>query len=355
MNFPSLSEKLFRHLHEGCVIPAHPLALTDTREIDEERQKLLTRYYIEAGAGGVAVGVHTTQFEIRDPQYNLYEKVLSLAAEAIAETNVSRPFIKIAGICGNTEQALKEVNIAKRFGYDMGLVSLRGLNDYDENELIDHVNKIAKVIPVFGFYLQPAVGGRVLSYQFWRKFAEIEGVYAIKIAPFNRYQTLDVIRAVCESSRSDKIALYTGNDDNIVMDLLSVYKFTIDGKEVKKRIVGGLLGHWAVWTSKAVELFEKIKKVRTQEFISSEWFQLANEVTDANAAFFDAKNQFAGCIPGIHEVLRRQGLLKNTLCLREDEVLSPDQVEEIERVYQMYPHLNDDKFVKDFLKSCIEV
>lgn len=347
----TLNPELFRHLHEGTVIPAHPLALTETRTLDEENQKLLTKYYIAAGVGGIAIGVHTTQFEIRDPKYHLYEKVLALAAETIAEANIDRPFLKVAGICGETKQAVKEAEIAKNLGYDLGLVSLGGLNHYSEKELVLHLQEISQIVPIFGFYLQPAVGGRILSYQFWREVAEIESLYAIKIAPFNRYQTLDVVRAVCESSRREEIALYTGNDDNILIDLLTTYRFNMNGEVMEKKIVGGLLGHWAVWTAKVVELFAAIKKVRTKDCIPVEYFKLANEITDANAVIFDAKNHFAGCISGIHEVLRRQGLLKTIVCLSDKEKLSEGQTEEIDRIYQMYPHLNDDEFVKQFLFS----
>jgi hypothetical protein len=344
-----LQEELLRHLQEGTVIPAHPLALTERKELDAESQKRLTRYYIRAGAGGIAVGVHTTQFEIRDPKYNLFEKVLALAAEAVEEEGVKRPFLKIAGICGETKQAVREAEIAKSFGYHLGLVSLGGLNHYSERDLVRHVKEISRILPVFGFYLQPAAGGRLLSYEFWREAAEIENLYAIKIAPFNRYQTLDVVRAVCASERRGDIALYTGNDDHILLDLLTTFRFTIDGKTVEKRIVGGLLGQWAVWTAKAVELLEEIKKVRTKDAIPAEYLALANELTDANGAIFDAKHRFAGCISGIHEVLRRQGLLKTAVCLSEKEKLSPGQAEEIDRIYEMYPHLNDDEFVKKFL------
>jgi dihydrodipicolinate synthase/N-acetylneuraminate lyase len=345
----ALQEELYRHLQEGTVIPAHPLALMERKELDTESQKRLTRYYISAGAGGVAVGVHTTQFEIRDPKYNLLEKVLALAAEAIEEVGLKRPFLKIAGICGETKQAAKEAEIARNLGYHLGLVSLGGLNHYSEQDLVRHVKEISQIIPVFGFYLQPAVGGRILSYEFWREVAEIKNLYAIKIAPFNRYQTLDVVRAVCESARSGEIALYTGNDDHILLDLLATYRFNINGKTVEKQIVGGLLGQWAVWTSKAVELFEEIKKVRTKDSIPAEYLKLANELTDANGAIFDAKNRFSGCISGIHEILRRQGLLKTIVCLSEKEKLSDGQLEEIDRIYQSYPHLNDDEFARKFL------
>ncbi|MDQ0338574.1 dihydrodipicolinate synthase/N-acetylneuraminate lyase [Caldalkalibacillus uzonensis] len=334
-------------MHEGTVIPAHPLALNEWRELDERRQRALTRYYIASGAGGIAIGVHTTQFEIRDSKINLFEDVLRLAAEEVNEANLSRPFIKVAGICGPTKQALKEAALAASLGYDLGLLSMGGLEHLSEEDLLKRTESVAEVIPVFGFYLQPSVGGRVFSYDFWQKFVEIPGVMAIKIAPFNRYQTIDVVRAVCHSSRRDEIALYTGNDDNIVIDLLTTYRFQVNGKTVEKQIVGGLLGHWAVWTKKAVELFQEIKNIRNaHKQIPAALLQRAVEITDANAALFDAANQFKGCIAGIHEVLRRQGLLEGIWCLNPKETLSPGQKEEIERIYREYPHLHDDDFVR---------
>ncbi len=339
-------------LHKGTVIPAHPLALNAARQLDEERQRRLTRYYMEAGAGGVAVGVHTTQFEIRKPEVALLETVLRLAAEEVEKAQRKRPFIKVAGIVGPTTKALKEAELAVKYGYDLGLVSLGGLKDYSEADLIQHVRAVAEVIPVFGFYLQPAVGGRILSYQFWKAFAEIPNVHAIKIAAFNRYQTLDVVRAVCGSSRRGEIALYTGNDDNIVADLITPYQFTINGILVEKRFVGGLLGHWAVWTKKAVKLLQEIKQCIADGSDCLEELLSKNiEVTDMNEVIFDARNSFHGCIPGIHEVLRRQGLLEGRWCLDPHEELSPGQMEEIDRIYQMYPHHTDDAFVKAFLEK----
>lgn len=341
-------------LFEGTVIPAHPLALTKERKLDEVRQRALTNYYIDAGVGGIAVGVHTTQFEIRDPEFNLYEKVLRLAKEEVDKRNMANPFLTIAGICGQTDQAIKEAKLAKNLGYDLGLLSFGGLNNYTEKDLIEHTKQVAKIIPIFGFYLQPAVGGRELSFDFWREFSEIENVYAIKIAPFDRYKTLDVVRAVCHSSRRDEIALYTGNDDNIVIDLLSNYEFIVDGDAIQKNIVGGLLGHWAVWTKKAVEMFRDIKKVRNNNASLSDYITLNNQVTDVNAAFFDVKNNFKGCIAGINEVLARQGLLEGNWCLLDKERLSTGQSEEIDRVYREYPQLNDDLFVKENLSKWME-
>jgi hypothetical protein len=350
MNKQELNPEIKKLLHEGTVIPAHPLALDQNRRLDERRQRGLTRYYLDSGAGGVAVGVHTTQFEIRDPSVNLYEPVLRLAAETIAEAGLNRPVIKVAGICGPTEQALAEAETALRYGYDLGLVSMGGLQGWSEAEIIRRVAAVAERIPVFGFYLQPSVGGRVFSYGFWRDFAEIPNLQAIKVAPFNRYQTLDVVRAVCHSSRSQEIALYTGNDDNIVADLLTTYRLVVNGELVEKRIVGGLLGHWAVWTKKAVELLEEIKRSRNNGDKGLDTLLTKGiEVTDANAAFFDAAHGFRGCIAGIHEVLRRQGLLAGRWCLNPEEELSPGQMTEIDRVYAQYPHLHDDAFVKQHL------
>lgn len=338
-------------LREGTVIPAHPLALTQDRRLDEQRQRLLTRYYIAAGAGGVAVGVHTTQFEIRLPEINLLEPALRLAAEEIDNAGPGRPFIRVAGICGPTVQAVEEAKLAVKYGYHLGLLSNGGLNQYSESELIRRAMAVAEIIPVFGFYLQPAAGGRILSYEFWRQLADIPGVLAIKIAAFNRYQTLDVIRAVCASGRRDEISLYTGNDDNIVADLLTAYRFPADGEWVEKRFVGGLLGHWAVWTKKAVELLDDIKRSVAEGRDTACLLKQGIKVTDMNAAVFDAANSFHGCIPGILEVLRRQGLLTGRWCLNENEKLSGGQAEEIDRVCRAYPELQDDEFVKKFLEE----
>ncbi|RQP18650.1 dihydrodipicolinate synthase family protein [Parapedobacter defluvii] len=346
----ALTKELTTLLQQGTVIPAHPLVLTPDLQLDEYRQRRLTRYYLESGAGGVAVGVHTTQFEIRRPEYGLYERVLDLAAQEVASAQLQRPFIKVAGICGATAQAVGEAKTAVKHGYHLGLLSLGGLNDWDEDRLVAHVREVAAVIPVFGFYLQPAVGGRILSYRFWEQFAAIENVKAIKVAAFNRYQTLDVVRAVCTSDRYDEIALYTGNDDNIVADLLTRYAFEVGGERREKRFVGGLLGHWAVWTRAAVSLFAEIKACRDAGYVGCDkLLQRGVEVTDMNAAIFDVANQFHGCIAGIHEVLRRQGLMEGIWCLNPAESLSPGQAEEIDRVVKAYPHLIDDDFVKTLL------
>jgi dihydrodipicolinate synthase/N-acetylneuraminate lyase len=347
-----LSNEKKKLLHEGTVIPAHPLALNEARKLDEKAQRGLTRYYIAAGAGGVAVGVHSTQFEIRDPSVNLYEKVLALAGEEIAESGLARPFVKVAGIVGPTNQALQEAGIALKHGYDLGLLSMGGLKGWTEKEILERVKAVAEQLPVFGFYLQPSVGGRIFSYEFWRQFAEIENVEAIKVASFNRYQTLDVIRAVCHSSRNKKIALYTGNDDNIIPDLLTTYRFQVNGERVEKEFVGGLLGHWAVWTKTAVEMLQQIRKQKAVGNIDyNEWLTRGIEVTDMNAAIFDPAHAFHGCIPGIHEVLRRQGLMQGRWCLNPSEELSEGQMEEIDRVCAAYPHLTDDAFVKEVIAS----
>lgn len=332
-----------RLLHEGTVIPAHPLALTRERRLDERRQRALTRYYLDAGAGGLAVGVHTTQFAIRGA--GLLRPVLRLAADEAR--GVDRPVALIAGAVGPTEQALREAEGARELGYHLALLSPGGLADHSEAQLLDRARRVAEVLPVFGFYLQTAVGGRRLSHAFWRDFADIPGVVAIKMAPFDRYQTLDVVRAVCASSRRDEIALYTGNDDNILADLLTPYDLVVDGRPVRKWVVGGLLGQWAVWTRAAVDLLDRVKRVRQapdgrelQALLS-----LGVRLTDANAALFDAANGFAGVIAGVHEVLRAQGLLEGIWCLDPDETLSPGQREEIERVRRSYPELSDDDFV----------
>lgn len=351
-----LKEEIKKLLFDGTVIPAHPLALTRELQLDEQKQRGLTRYYVAGGAGGVAVGVHTTQFEIRDPEVNLFERVLAIAAGEIDKAALKRPFIKVAGICGLTEQALKEAEIAMKHGYDLGLVSMAAFKTQPESEIIEHVKRVAEVIPVFGFYLQAAIGGRVYSYDFWQQFAEIPNVYAIKVAAFNRYQTLDVVRAVAHSSRRDEIALYTGNDDNIVADLLTPYRFEIDGEIVEKRFVGGLLGHWAVWTEKAVELLAAVKHTVATGYADAASMLATNiAVTDMNAAIFDPAHAFHGCITGVHEVLRRQGLLDGIWTLNPNENLSPGQSEEITRVIAAYPHLVDDSFVARFLENEMNV
>lgn len=344
-------ESTREHLRSGVVIPAHPLALSARHTLDEQRQRALTRYYIDAGAGGIAVGVHTTQFAIRDSRFGLYRPVLELAAET-AETAIprgsGRPFVKVAGICGHTPQAMSEAQIAVALGYDVGLLGLGDWQREDERELLVHCREVAEVIPLFGFYLQPAVGGRLLSYTFWREFAEIPNVWAIKIAPFNRYQTIDVVRAVADAGR-DEIALYTGNDDSIIIDLLTPFSVTVRGESSARWFDGGLLGQWACWTRTAVQMLERAKAARQASSLDRRWLGEAVALTDANGAIFDVAHAFRGCIPGIHEVLRRQGLLLGTWCLDPHEQLSPGQAEEIDRVQRLYPELNDDVFVADNL------
>jgi dihydrodipicolinate synthase/N-acetylneuraminate lyase len=326
-------------LARGGVIPAHPLALNAARRLDERRQRALTKYYLDAGVDGIAVAVHTTQFAIRRPEVGLYRPVLELAAEEMR----GRDAAKIAGVCGATAQATAEAGIAKDIGYDAVLLSLGGLADRTAPQLIVHVRAVAEIVPVVGFYLQPSVGGRALPLEFWREMAGIPNVVAIKIAPFNRYQTLDVLRAVAESGRSAEIALYTGNDDSILTDLMTTWDF--GGKRL--RLAGGLLGHWSVWTRRAVEQMARVRSMG--DTVPAEMLTLAQQITDSNAAFFDPSHHFAGCIAGLHEVLRRQGLLEGTWCLEEREGLSPGQAEEIDRVYRIYPHLADDDFVRENL------
>ena len=344
-----LDSHLHKTLQQGLVIPASPLALNAARKWDEKRQRGLWRYYTAAGAGGIAFAVHTSQFAIRDPHIGLLEPLLSLAQEEMTQADVDRttPLVRIGGICGDTRQAIGEATLLRERGFHAGLLSLAALSSASEDDLIAHCRIIADLVPIIGFYLQPSVGGRLLSYGFWRRFAEIENVVAIKIAPFNRYQTLDVVRAVMEAGRDD-IAIYTGNDDNIVLDLLTPYRFQINGETRERRIVGGLLGHWAVWTRRAVELLQECRQITIGNgSVPSELLRRSVEITDCNAAFFDAANGFRGCIAGLHEVLRRQGLLEGIWCLDAAETLSPGQQNEIDRVYQAYPHLNDDEFVNE--------
>jgi hypothetical protein len=331
--------QLRKKLLSGLVIPAHPLALNSQRQLDERRQRALTRYYLAAGAGGIAVGVHTTQFAIRDPKFGLLEPVLALAAEQ----SRGKDIVKVAGVCGKRQQALAEAELAAKLGYDAALLSLADLKHETIPQLLEHARAIATVVPIIGFYLQPAVGGGLLPYEFWRQFVEIENVVGIKIAPFNRYQTLDVIRALAQSGRAQEIALYTGNDDNILNDLLTTFDF---GTE-PLRIVGGLLGHWAVWTKTAVSQLARAKQ--HSDSVPGELLTLAQQITDANSAIFDPAHNFQGCIPGIHEILRRQGLLEGRWCLDPVEELSPGQSTELDRVCHAYPHLQDDAFVREHL------
>jgi dihydrodipicolinate synthase/N-acetylneuraminate lyase len=321
--------------------------------LDERRQRALTRYYHAAGARGVAVGVHTTQFEIRRPEHGLFEPVLDLASRTVDECDgaSSRRTVKIAGVCGRTAQALREAAYARERGYHAALLSLTVFRTEPESILLRHCHTVAREIPLFGFYLQPAVGGRVFSVDFWRRFAEIPNVVGIKIAAFNRYHTLDVVRAVAEAGRDQEIALYTGNDDSIAIDLLTSFEFECEGSKVRQHIVGGLLGHWACWTRSACRILEACRRQRQKSSVPADMLTLAARVTDCNSAFFDVAHQFAGCIAGIHEVLRRQGLLANLVCLDPRQVLSPGQKHEIERVYRAYPELNDDAFVWENLAT----
>ena len=340
-------------LLEGQAIPAHPLALTAARRLDERRQAALTRYYCDAGAGGIAVGVHTTQFAIRNPSVGLFAPVLELASRTVRDWcrgRRPRP-VMIAGVCGETAPAVAEAAQAVALGYDAALVSMAAVRDASNESMLEHCRRVSEVIPVIGFYLQPAVGGRVLDRNFWRGFLDIEHVVAIKVAPFDRYRTLDVVAAVIESGRHD-VALYTGNDDSIVTDLLT--PFAAPGDRPPVHFVGGLLGQWAVWTSCAVELLDACRALCDHDAAASSGEVLrlmatGTCITDANAAFFDAAHQFAGCIPGIHEVLRRQGLLAGRWCLDPHEELSPGQMAEIDRVLATYPNLSDDGFVQEHL------
>ncbi len=341
------TEKFRALLQRGLAIPAHPLALTKDLKLDERRQRGLTRYYCDAGSGGVAVGVHTTQFCIRDREVGLFEPVLELALEEVHrfEEHTGKVLAKIGGICGDTRQACREAEALRRIGYDGGLLSLGALSGASNDALIEHCRAVGETIPIIGFYLQPAVGGRPLNADFWENFVEIDSVVAIKVASFDRYQTMEVLRAVAHSGRGSEIALYTGNDDNIVADLLTEFRFG----DRTAHFVGGLLGQWAVWTSRAVELLKSVHDAKQNRARLDLVLARGAEITDANAAIFDAKHEFRGCIPGIHEVLRRQGLLAGTWCLDPNECLSEGQLEEIERVYAAYPLLNDDAFVAEHL------
>lgn len=343
-DWPSAVLQAFR---QGAVIPAHPLALDAGRKFDVRRQRALSRYYVDAGAGGLAVGVHTTQFAIRD--VGLYQPVLELAMRTAADWT-SKPLVMIAGLAGRTDQAVREAQLARGLGYHAGLLSLAAMKGATEDELIAHAEAVAHEFPLVGFYLQPAVGGILLPVSFWRRFAAIENVIAVKIAPFNRYRTLDVVRGVAEAGAADRITLYTGNDDHIVLDLLTPLTVMAGGRKTMIRIKGGLLGHWSVWVKKAVELLERIHQAVASNSVPPDLLALDPQVTDCNAAIFDVANDFRGVIAGCHEVLRRQGLLEGIWCLDPEETLGPGQNEEIDRVYAAYPHLNDDAFVRSNLE-----
>jgi hypothetical protein len=334
-------------VRRGGVIPAHPLALDARRRLDERRQRALARYYIDAGAGGLAVGVHATQFAIREA--GLYEPVLRIAMEE-ARGWAKRPLVMIAGLSGRTAQAREEAVLARGLGYAAAMLSLAPMRGAGIDELIEHCASVAREMPLIGFYLQRAVGGPELPVEFWRRFAALDNVIAIKIAPFSRYRTLDVLRGVVQARAEDRVTLYTGNDDHIVLDLVTPFALRRDGEDVTLRIRGGLLGHWSVWTRRAVELFERIQVAVEANRVEASLLALDARVTDSNSAFFDVAHEFAGCIPGCHEVLRRQGLLQGIWCLDPNETLSPGQAGEIDRVYAAYPELNDDAFVGENLQ-----
>ena len=329
-------------LMQGAVIPAHPLALTADRTFDRRRQRALTRYYVDAGSGGLAVGVHTTQFEIRD--VGLYEPVLTAAMED-ARAWTDRPLVMIAGVCGQTEQAVREARLAVSLGYHAGLLSLAAMKGKTQAEIVAHCRAVAEEIPLVGFYLQPAVGGMNLDAAFWAEFCAIDNVVAIKAAPFNRYRTLDVVRGIVAAGAEERIALYTGNDDHIVLDLVTPFAALRDGRQVEVRVRGGLLGHWSVWTRGAVDLLARLKAAAAEPAVPAEILALDARVTDCNAAFFDVANDFHGCIAGCHEVLRRQGLLEGIWCLNPKEGLSPGQAALIDRVSREHADLADDAFV----------
>ena len=346
-------QKALELLRQGTVIPAIPLALHQDRSFDPAGQRRLIRYYLACGVGGVAIAVHTTQFEIRKPGIDLFQPVLQIASQEFDafEQRTGKTLVRVAGVCGPAAQACREAEIARQLGFDAVLVSPGGLDELSEQQLLDRTRAVAEILPVIGFYLQQACGGRRLSFEYWRQLAEIPQVAAIKCASFNRYQTMDLVRGVAFSSRRDQVALYTGNDDNIVVDLLTPFRYEVDGVPVEKRFVGGLLGHWSVWTHSVVQLYQELRPYQDGRDIPAELLARAAAITDCNGAFFDVAHNFAGCIPGVHEVLRRQGLLEGIWCLNPEETLSAGQAEEIDRVYRAYPHLNDDAFVQAHRKE----
>ena len=350
MHWSEIPGPTLRALRHGVVIPAHLLALDAQRRFDARRQRALTRYYLDAGAGGLAVGVHATQFAIRD--VGLYQPVLELAMQTALQwqpLDGARPLVMIAGLAGPTAQARREAELARGLGYHAGLLSLAAMQGASEDELVAHCQQVAAVMPLVGFYLQPAVGGIELPARFWRRFAAIDNVVAIKTAPFNRYRTLDVIRGVVEAGAEERIAIYTGNDDHIVLDLLTPFVVRRGAADVRVRIAGGLLGHWSVWTRRAVELLQRLHAACERGAIDAALLALDSRVTDSNGALFDVPHNFAGCIAGCHEVLRRQGLFEGIWCLDPAEGLSPGQADELSRVHAAHPDLNDDAFVREHL------
>lgn len=342
-----LPPETLRLLREGVAIPAHPLALDAGRRFDRRRQRALTRYYVDAGSGGLAVGVHTTQFEIRD--VGLYRPVLEAAMED-SRAWTDRPLVMVAGLAGRTEQAVEEARVAAGLGYHAGLLSLAAMKGAAPEEVLAHCRRVAEEIPLVGFYLQPAVGGVSLDADFWREFCAIDNVVAVKVAPFNRYRTIDVMRGLVEARAEERVTLYTGNDDHIVLDLVTPFAVKRDGMPVILRFRGGLLGHWSVWTRGAVRMLEGLKAAVAAGPLPPEILALDSAVTDCNAAFFDVANNFHGCIAGCHEILRRQGLLEGTWCLNPEEGLSPGQAEAIDRICRLYPELSDDAFVAENLE-----
>ncbi|MGY4238545.1 hypothetical protein ACVIIW_007549 [Bradyrhizobium sp. USDA 4449] len=348
MHHSQINRDIRKLIAEGTVLPAHPLALTAERQLDKTHQRALTRYYIDAGSGGLAVGVHTTQFAIRD--VGLYRPVLELAAETAANWT-KRPLAMVAGLAGPTAQAVTEARTARDIGYHAGLLSLTAMKSASEDEIIAHCTAVAAEIPLVGFYLQPAVGGVILSSRFWQRFASVENVIAIKIAPFNRYRTLDVLRGVAAAGALDRVALYTGNDDHILLDLMLPFDLRDKGVTTRTYFKGGLLGHWSVWTSSAIKQFERCKAARHKDSVPADLLALDARVTDCNSAFFDVANNFHGCIAGCHEILRRQGLMKGLWCLDPNEGLSLGQKDEIDRVTREHADLSDDAFVADNLSK----
>jgi hypothetical protein len=348
MHWSAIPPESLALLRRGAAIPAHLLALDGERKLDARRQRAMTRYYLDAGAGGVAVGVHSTQFAIRD--VGLYEPVLELAMQTAREWEPlggRRPLFMVAGLAGNTGQAVREARIARGLGYHAGLLSLAAMKGASEDELVAHCSAVAAEFPLVGFYLQPAVGGIHLPMDFWRRFAGIDNVVAIKMAPFHRYRTLDVIRGVVAARAEERVTLYTGNDDHIVLDLLAPFRLMRDGQPVTVRVMGGLLGHWSVWTRAAVQLLDRIHASVAAGQAPMDLLALDSQVTDCNAALFDVAHDFHGCIAGCHEILRRQGLLQGTWCLDPQEGLSPGQAEALSRVQRDYPQLVDDAFVAE--------
>jgi hypothetical protein len=337
-----MSANLQNRLRDGVVIPAHPLALDDEGAVDLRAQRALTRYYLAAGVHGVAVGVHTTQFELHEDR-GLLTEVWRLAATTADESG--RAPVLVAGLTGDTADAVVEGQIAVEAGYEVALLCPWGMADVTEAAMVERARAVGEVLPTIGFYLQESVGGRRLGRDYWRRLFDLESVVAVKTAPFDRYRTNDVVQALLEHDRWDEVAVLTGNDDNIVHDLITPYRRQVCGQEREVRATGGLLGQWAVGARAAVDVVARVAQAMASGAVPTSILRSAAEFVDVNAAVFDVDHDFAGCVAGVNEVLRQQGLVPTVRCLGKRDILSPGQAEQIAQVRERYPNVLDEEFV----------